>query len=1203
MQHQRLPLQSTNVSFSLSSSQPTVRAQQPVINIAPVLAQEVAREHLITCVSQPQVTLVTPRAAELTQDDFLEDYQDAEQIDLVPETSRPLVVRKHSTQTAVAGNQRVPAAPPANPQTVADIAACNMPAMSAARLVASRRSSISAGRRPLSFEELSEPQNELAVLAARERKKKVQEDLAQQKRQKQERQRRAREKQAKEEEAHRLQRTMEAQKEDAMRRAANKRAVEEKALAKKARRQAEEDAAGRAAIEAKHLADIEAKVEQQQAGIEAARMQAQACARAKLTKATAAVTQRPTAFRAAKKLKRKGSISKCNAPAPAGCPENDCLPLKKRRRLRKMNGGENDEEDALDEHEEFSQTHHMETNDAPFSFSPPQPVILQRPMGSHVPEGLNQSHSKMKSQSVTKMHAKLNSSQSEAHVNGSFEEVDVKTLFDRPSRPKPHALVGVDEEAEAEEEVRSQSTVFVDWLPGGLPERFPSTRPAKKAGELRKLPQKNKKTNASGQPVAVHLKKPKDKKERSPRISAPLRASSVHAAVTAARRKRLGRIFSRMPAHEPYSPEEKDEDMVEELASQSALPKEHREASHLRRPVDLVKHNQWLPPAEYVAPVAQRRKLNHIDDLVDHGVTDFTENERKDSDIPQMTKNGYVRLARGTLSEETVHFIQSCTSEAAPGLSWTVEDARAITAAPEPTKEDRSRQPLLGIIDCGSSVFGVQEFRFIAQRAIKCGQLIGFHGGQLMEDAEHKQHPSSNMCLHIPREELAICEYEGPSLTLCCENHQNFGALIRPPEDACTEITRDDTKVARQLFGGDLGPVQGNHLVNVKLNFFIDKASGVVFALLVAARRIPAGHELLLVRTLGSFISDQHFQLMMGGRQCHHIHARLRQLERALVMHRIKEEGGDGPEDIDQLTLKQQAELIENIVPEYTPCTSPKEKKSGRSAPVNSVAPLKSAHIFDIPFKMVHAPKTKPCELPDVFDHTQVVHTRRAFLATAAQAEDPQLVKLLARQPENLPDYLYSFNGRQKFIVDKDQLKFVLEHGFDYRLLYVAEDISLHSAVRLFSIPPQPSFGVYAKQHIPGGTFLYAYVGQMRKEGLQDKTSDYIYGVPADVVREVLPEWDLPEMTIDAKRFGSVGRLVNDNRYRSMKAYSNDEASINVESRWAFWHGMIHFAFYAAKPIRKDQELVTVSPCGMKICACASSWVVLALKCSVLTLK
>jgi hypothetical protein len=672
-------------------------------------------------------------------------------------------------------------------------------------------------------------------------------------------------------------------------------------------------------------------------------------------------------------------------------------------------------------------------------------------------------------------------------------------------------------------------------------------------------------SSAALQPVSVKPKKPKKPSPPKP-VSAPLRVSSVHpAAAASARQDRVAFAVG----HRPKDQEEKGDDDEEmgEMASQSTVPQERREASQLRKDVDLVKHNQWLPPVDAVAAVEQRRKLRHIDDLDDNGdtITDFTQTECPTRDIPHMTESAYIDHAHDRLSDQTIECLKASTAEAAPGVTWTPEQARAITSALDPTS---GAHPLLGFDTCWSSRHGVRESRCIARRQIKSGQLIGFLGGQLMEDSDHKRHPGSNMCLHVPREELGVCDYEGPSLTLCLHERKNFGALIRPPADACEEITPEETAEARAKGGNNTAtPVQGNHLVNVKLNFFIDKERGAVFILMVAARRILVGQELLMVRTLGCFLSEEHFQLTMSGRESHHIHACLRELERALAMHRINETGGNGAEDLDHMSHKQQVDLIADLVPEYAPPDEINMQKSQISSGLN----------FDVPFEMKHAPKIKPCHLTDVFDHAQVTHTRRAFLSKAAAKADPELIKLLARQPDSLPDYLISNNGRKKIFVDKEQLKFVLEHGFDHRLVCVAEDISLHSAVRLFTIPAQPSYGVYAKVDIPLGTWLYVYVALMQKEGTQDATSDYIYSVPPEAVREVLPRWNLPPMMFDAKKFGSTGRLVNDSRYRNIKQHANDESCINVESRWVFWNGMLHFAFYAPKPIRKNQELITVS--------------------------
>ena len=49
----------------------------------------------------------------------------------------------------------------------------------------------------------------------------------------------------------------------------------------------------------------------------------------------------------------------------------------------------------------------------------------------------------------------------------------------------------------------------------------------------------------------------------------------------------------------------------------------------------------------------------------------------------------------------------------------------------------------------------------------------------------------------------------------------------------------------------------------------------------------------------------------------------------------------------------------------------------------------------------------------------------------------------------------------------------------------------------------------------------------------QDITSEYVYAIPSEDARAVLPGYPLPNLVLDAKRFGGIGRFTNDNRYRS----------------------------------------------------------------------
>ena len=104
---------------------------------------------------------------------------------------------------------------------------------------------------------------------------------------------------------------------------------------------------------------------------------------------------------------------------------------------------------------------------------------------------------------------------------------------------------------------------------------------------------------------------------------------------------------------------------------------------------------------------------------------------------------------------------------------------------------------------------------------------------------------------------------------------------------------------------------------------------------------------------------------------------------------------------------------------------------------------------------------------------------------------------------------------------------------------------------------------------------LCQYVGLICRESDREINSQYLYPIHADDVQSIMPGHLLPsDLVLDAMTFGNIGRYVNDNRYRRL-SYDDQEKLVNVETRWVYWKGMIHFVFYAIKQINKGEEVNT----------------------------
>jgi hypothetical protein len=129
---------------------------------------------------------------------------------------------------------------------------------------------------------------------------------------------------------------------------------------------------------------------------------------------------------------------------------------------------------------------------------------------------------------------------------------------------------------------------------------------------------------------------------------------------------------------------------------------------------------------------------------------------------------------------------------------------------------------------------------------------------------------------------------------------------------------------------------------------------------------------------------------------------------------------------------------------------------------------------FDVPFrdslKEEQVPSI-PCHAAHVFDHSSVFHLKQArFSVKDAEV----LSQKMSHLPDCLPDFLETADHKYKWRVDFHQLECVLVHGYDSRLVTLAEDMDLGSSVRLFTIPSQPAFSVRAKRKIQAGWITHS---------------------------------------------------------------------------------------------------------------------------------
>ena len=261
-----------------------------------------------------------------------------------------------------------------------------------------------------------------------------------------------------------------------------------------------------------------------------------------------------------------------------------------------------------------------------------------------------------------------------------------------------------------------------------------------------------------------------------------------------------------------------------------------------------------------------------------------------------------------------------------------------------------------------------------------------------------------------------------------------------------------------------------------------------------------------MVRDLGRWSSDSHRLLTYSARHCHWLHARLSQGEQALLryvmdnMDRKREPLLTGQAakaflEAAKTKITAIAQKVAALKETAKSASSAKDTKEWSALlplkPIidlllrNDVMPegAKSHAMlrgFEVPFSIERpkGPAFVPVHPSEAFDHASCYHIKRSQLLLCEKGGS--LERCLAKLPDSLPSYLTADHHRHEYSVDQRHLQYVLEHGADWSLIEIGEIRDLSSPVRLFTVPPQPAYGVFAKKDIPLGRILFTSGRQAR---------------------------------------------------------------------------------------------------------------------------
>ena len=582
-----------------------------------------------------------------------------------------------------------------------------------------------------------------------------------------------------------------------------------------------------------------------------------------------------------------------------------------------------------------------------------------------------------------------------------------------------------------------------------------------------------------------------------------------------------------------------------------------------------------LSPLSSNSPAASTSALADAADPTD----EFLENEGLyahftawtpvSSAMPSQSYSAYLDTCERTLSPAALAALRKC-APGDPTAENTHTDPFPLLRAPK----DATQQPFT-VLQRADSEHGLLQYKLVASRAIREKEVIGFVAGHLETEHEaeregvDKLHPSH---VHINRGYMhRYLDYtHSDALVLSLKRFHNALHHIRDPALFLSDFDEKRPEVSAY---------------NVHVDLVLDPERRVPVIVAFAWVDIEQGQELTAYLGLGVWYSRDHQRLFLASRVNHWYHRRVLAIEKLLVDKKINFQkqaskkrsssgSGSGSGKRSSSTASSSSKVKEDSKAASTAA------QSDPPGPVLSASEewrfLGDEEKREETIAKWHREQMgsnrgmEKVELWRVFALSQCAYVTKVFLGKSVS----DATKAALQQ---LPDFIPAHIAIGNDVVDVDAaaIRRLVEVGHDESLCEVREVTSLISPVRYFSAPWHSAFCVVARKPIKKGTFVFTYSGELEQE-VRNRDSVYVYDVPRDNIRAHWPACPstMPDMLIDAEKYGGVARFVNDSRYRLREGQAEGDAE-NLNHTFVFVDKCIHLCFYVTRDVKAREELVS----------------------------
>ena len=541
------------------------------------------------------------------------------------------------------------------------------------------------------------------------------------------------------------------------------------------------------------------------------------------------------------------------------------------------------------------------------------------------------------------------------------------------------------------------------------------------------------------------------------------------------------------------------------------------------------------------------------------------------SPMPSQSYSAYLDTCERTLPPSALAALQKC-APGDPTAENTHTDPFPLLRAPQ-----QGAQHPFTVLQRADSLHGLVQHKLVASRPIREKEVIGFIAGHLETEHEaeregvDKLHPSH---IHINRGYLHryLGYVHSYALVLSLKRFHNSLHHIRDPALFLSDSDEKRPEVSAY---------------NVHVDLVLDPERRVPVVVAFAWVDIHEGQELTAYLGLGVWYSRDHQRLFLASRVNHWYHRKVADMEKLLDEHKINFQKQTNTHASNAKGKKSSASTspsaskqTEEKAAEKGGSGAATESKSDPPGPVLSAADewrfLGDEEKREETIMKWHREQVglnrgmEKVELWRVFALSQCAYIPKVFLGKSVSSHTRAAL-------QQLPDFIPAHVAIGNYAVDVDPaaIRQLVEKGHDETLCEVREVTSLISPVRYYSAPWHPAFCVVARKLIKKGSFVFTYSGELEQE-IRNRDSVYVYDVQADNIRAHWPSCpaDLPDMVIDAEKYGGVARFVNDSRYRLHEGLAEGEAE-NLNHTFVFVDKCIHLCFYVTRDVKAKEELVS----------------------------